>query len=180
MNITASTLKERFQEGENLFVVDIRKTARRMNLHLGGFGIQKDNLHNYITYLKRISDQGSTIVIVCTNGYSNAKNVVKQLAKHNINAIRLEGGIGSWVQETKDNVLYFSDQPNQALIPKVEKKAVLSIRPKTPKREVKTTVVSPTKPAVKTTARKKAKGKAITPPPVRRARNKRDLRRKRR
>ena len=95
--ITVKTLKERLDNGDKPFLLDVRRQEEHDFVNIGGKLIQLDYLPDHIDELSNM--QNAEIVVYCRSGARSGRAVQFLLSQGFEKAVNLKGGILAWSAE---------------------------------------------------------------------------------
>ncbi len=95
--ITVKELKERMDNGDSPFLLDVRRQEEHDFVNIGGRLIQLDYLPDYLDDLEEYKDQ--EIVVYCRSGARSGRAVQFLQGNGFSKAANLKGGVLAWSQE---------------------------------------------------------------------------------
>lgn len=102
--VTCELLKQMFDDGQKVIVLDIRTYRERMRLNIGGVAVEASRLSMFAKTLNR-NYAGYKIVIACNPHMARAKSAQKSLMKLGIKSYVLKGGIAKWTADYRNHKL---------------------------------------------------------------------------
>ena len=95
--ITVQELKEKMDNGEQPFLLDVRRPEEHDFVNIGGHLIQLDYLPNHLEELEQHKNE--EIIVYCRSGARSGRAVQFLQSNGFDNVLNLKGGILAWSQE---------------------------------------------------------------------------------
>lgn len=92
-HITASALKQKLHQGENIFLLDVREPFEHEDFNIGGTLIPLNDIVKQVSLIPK----NKPVVVYCRKGVRSQIAIQRLQQKFSFNnLINLQGGIESW------------------------------------------------------------------------------------
>lgn len=92
-HITASALKQKLHQGENIFLLDVREPFEHEDFNIGGTLIPLNDIVKQVSLIPK----DKSVVVYCRKGVRSQIAIQRLQQKFSFNnLINLQGGIESW------------------------------------------------------------------------------------